>query len=254
MKFTFLGTGTSQGIPVIGCSCPVCRSSDPRDKRFRTAGLLEAENTNIVFDAGPDFRMQMLQWGPSRLDGIFITHEHNDHIAGLDDIRPYNFMQKQPLKVFAMSRVAEALKRKFDYVFESNPYPGCPSIELIEITPGNAVTVGNLVVEPLEVLHGKTPILGYKIAGFVYLTDVKHIPDETVSAITGVEALVISALRHKPHHSHLTLREALKWIINLTPKKAWLTHLSHEMGKYKDIASTLPQNVMLAYDGLSIGS
>ncbi len=252
MKFIFLGTGTSQGIPVIGCKCSCCSSSDPRDKRLRTAGLFQSESANIVFDAGPDFRMQMLQWGPERLDAIFITHEHNDHIAGLDDIRPYNFIQKKALKVYALPRVARALRKRYDYIFHSNPYPGAPSVDLIEILPGIKYSVGDILVEPLRIMHGKFPILGYKIDRFAYLTDVKSIPGETLDTLTDLDVMVISALRHKTHHAHITMEEALIYIRDLKPKRAFLTHLSHEMGKHQDVKSQLPEQVKPGYDGLHI--
>lgn len=252
MKVRFLGTGTSQGIPVIRCTCTVCTSCDERDKRLRCSLLVSSSTTDILIDVGPDLRRQMLLWGPEKLDGIFLTHEHNDHTAGLDDIRPYNFIQKSPLKVYALPRVAKNLKHRFGYVFQKDKYPGAPSVELREMRPYSHLNLGDIRVTAISVLHGKLPILGYRIGSMAYLTDVKTIPEESLLQLQGLKVLIISALRKEPHHSHLTLSEALHYIKRLKPENAFLIHLSHEMGTYEEVQEELPKGVYLAWDGLEI--
>ncbi len=252
MKFTITGTGTSQGIPVIGCTCEVCQSQDPRDKRLRTSGVLYSENTTLVFDTGPDFRQQMLTAGVNKLDAVVFTHAHKDHTAGLDDIRPYNFQTGgKSMDVFADAKTIGQLKLEFAYIFEEKPYPGAPMVDLHEIQD-QPFQVGDMVLEPIPVWHGRLLIRGYRIGKFAYLTDVKSIPDASMLALAGVEILVINALRHEPHHSHLSLSEAIEVAGEIGATQVYFTHISHLLGRHADIAPTLPPGFQLAYDGLTI--
>ncbi len=253
MKITFLGTGTSQGVPVIASDCPVCQSEDPKDKRLRTSAMIEWEQYRYIIDCGPDFRMQMLRENVHHIDGILFTHEHADHTAGLDDIRPLYFKQKQPIPIYALPRVIENLKIRFDYIFkEENRYPGAPRVDEHALEPYQKISLGNKLVEPLAVNHGPLPILGYKIGNMAYITDAKTLPQKTVDALKNIDILIINALHHKPHKMHMNLEESLTMIDKIKPKKAFLTHISHYMGKYIDIVPQLPENVFMAYDGLII--
>jgi phosphoribosyl 1,2-cyclic phosphate phosphodiesterase len=252
LKVTILGTGTSQGIPVIGCSCRVCRSADPRDQRLRVAALLSWDDQHVVIDTGPDFRQQMLRAGPEHLDAVLLTHEHNDHIIGLDDVRPYNFKQGKNMPVYGLPRVVAEVRQRFAYVFAAQRYPGAPLIELHEIAPGEALLIGERPFTPLSVMHGQLPILGFRTGTFAYLTDVKTLPATTLALLQGVRTLVLSALHHRPHHSHLNLAEALELIGIIRPERTFLTHLSHHMGLHAEVEADLPPGVYLAYDGLEI--
>lgn len=251
MKITLLGTGTSQGIPVIGCDCPVCRSSDPHDNRLRTAALFSHNDTNILIDAGPDLRQQMLRAGVRHLDAILLTHEHNDHVIGLDDIRPFNFRSGHPMAVYAQERVAKAVRYRFDYVF-GDPIPGLPRIELHAIDQHTPLNIHGQGVQPIGIMHGRLPILGFRFGELTYLTDMKGIEPEEMEKIVGSRLLVINALRHRPHSTHLSLPEALAFIESIGPGHAWITHISHEMGLAGDVAPNLPAGVSLGYDGLEI--
>jgi phosphoribosyl 1,2-cyclic phosphate phosphodiesterase len=251
IKITFLGTGTSQGIPVINCNHPVCKSNDKHDKRLRVSILVEWNDFVYVVDCGPDFRYQMLRANVTKINGVLLTHEHSDHIAGLDDLRPYSF-QLGAVPIFAQKRVLTNLTNRFDYIFnDENKYPGTPRVEQIEIK-NKPFFIGNLEVIPIELSHGKLKIFGFRFQNFAYLTDVKTISDEEKLKLKNLEVLVISAIRHKPHHSHLNLNEALEIIDELKPKKAYLTHLSHYLGFHSELEKTLPKNVYLAYDELVI--
>jgi phosphoribosyl 1,2-cyclic phosphate phosphodiesterase len=252
LKFvaTFLGTGTSQGVPVIACRCKVCKSKDSRDKRLRTSILLEIDKLNLIVDTGPDFRYQVLRAGLTRLDAILFTHEHRDHLAGLDDVRSYNYVQKSAMPVYGSDRVIEQLKKEFHYVFESN-YPGIPQLQIHEIV--NApFYIEDLEIVPIQVLHHKLPVFGFRIKDFTYVTDANIIPEEEFHKLEGSKVLVINALQKDDHISHFTLNEALRVIERVGPEKAYLTHISHKMGMHEEISEELPPNVMLAYDGLSI--
>ncbi|MBB4117738.1 phosphoribosyl 1,2-cyclic phosphate phosphodiesterase [Mesonia hippocampi] len=251
MKIRFLGTGTSQGIPVIGSNHPVCLSTNPKDKRLRVSVLIEIDSNTYVIDCGPDFRQQMLRHDVKQLDAVLFTHEHNDHVVGLDDVRPFSHKQGE-VTIYAQERVIVDLKKRFAYVFqEKDRYPGAPKIMVNEV--GTAVfKLGNLEVTPIQVLHGKLPILGYRIKDFVYITDAKTIADTELEKLKNVEVLVVNALRREPHHSHFNLSEALAFIEKVKPTKAYLTHISHLMGFHEEVEKELPKNVFLAYDNLTI--
>lgn len=251
MIITFLGTGTSQGVPVIACNCRVCNSIDFKDKRLRSAVHLQTETTSIIIDIGPDFRQQVLREKISNLDAILLTHEHKDHTAGLDDVRSYNFKQHQDMPVYGRKKVLEQVQSEFQYIFNGTKYPGVPRIELKEI--GNSpFTINDLAIEPVEVLHYKLPVFGFKVAGFAYITDAKTISEKEKAKLTGLDVLVLNALQHNAHISHLTLNEALALIEELKPKEAYLTHISHNLGLTRDVEQTLPENIHLAYDGLKL--
>lgn len=251
-KVWFLGTGTSQGIPVIGSNHPVCLSADPRDKRLRVSVWMQWEGGSYVIDCGPDFRQQMLACGCERLDGILFTHEHSDHTAGLDDIRPFFFRQGD-IPIYAHNRVIENLKRRFDYIFtDVDKYPGAPSVAINEVENGQTFNIGGKMVMPIAAHHGKLPVFAYRIGDFAYMTDVKFIDDAEVEKLIGVKVLVVSALRVEPHESHFNLAEALALIDRVKPERAYLTHISHVMGFHAEVADKLPENVYLAYDNLEI--
>ncbi|WP_294822210.1 MBL fold metallo-hydrolase [uncultured Flavobacterium sp.] len=252
MKVWFLGTGTSQGIPVIGCSDPVCHSSDPRDKRLRVSVWIHWEGHSYVIDCGPDFRQQMLASKCPKLDGILYTHEHADHTAGLDDIRPFVFRQGD-IPIYAHQRVISNLRKRFDYVFEEEDrYPGAPSVSVQVVIPGQPFAIGNKTAMPINVKHGSLDIFGYRIGDFAYLTDVKYVEPEETDKLKGLNVLVVSALRHEPHDTHYNLEEALALISLLKPERAYLTHIGHHMGFHAEVQQSLPPNVFLAYDNLEI--
>lgn len=251
MKITLLGTGTSQGVPIVGCSCPVCQSEDPRDNRLRTAAFVEVNGVNILIDAGPDLRMQLLRSKISRVDGILITHEHKDHLAGLDDIRPIYFMMKSAMNIYGLQRVMNVIRKDFDYVFKSDPYPGVPSFSLHNVRD-DAFAVNGVVVQPIHVRHLTLPILGYRIGNMAYITDASFISETELNKLKSLDVLIINALRIKEHYSHFNLEQALNVINMLKPKRAYLTHLSHRIGKYVDLSPQLPEHVYMGYDGLEI--
>ena len=251
MKVTFLGTGTSQGVPVIGCHCEVCMSTDSKDKRLRTSIIVSYNDKNIVIDTGPDFRQQMLRENVQHLDAVLFTHEHKDHIAGMDDIRAFNYKSKSDMPIYATKQVQEGLKKEFHYVFADFKYPGIPQVLLndIDLTP---FQLFGKMITPIEVMHYKLPVTAFRIDNFTYITDANYISDQEKEKIKGTEVLVINALRKEDHISHFTLAQALELIEEINPKKAYLTHISHLLGSHKDISSELPKNVFMAYDGLVI--
>ncbi len=251
MKITFLGTGTSQGVPVIACNCEVCRSLDYRDKRLRVAVHIATEGKSLVIDAGPDFRQQMLRARIHTLDAVIFTHEHKDHTAGLDDVRAYNFHQKKDMPVYGRLQVLDQIKREFAYAFAEIRYPGIPQISLFPIT-NQAFNIDGVAITPIEVLHYKLPVFGYRIGDFTYITDVNFISEEEKQKLRGSKVLVIGALQKEKHLSHFTLSEALQLIEEIAPTKAYLTHISHRMGLHRLVEEELPANVHLAYDGLTV--
>ncbi len=249
MKITFLGTGTSQGVPVIACKCKVCQSENRKDKRLRSSVMLEVDEQTLVIDSGPDFRQQMLRENVQKLHAILITHQHKDHIAGLDDIRAFNYFMNTPMAVYGDERVLSALKREFAYVFEDDKYPGIPEMN-IHLLENKAFNIANTKIIPIQVMHRFLPVFGFRIKDFTYITDANYISEEEKKKIKGSEILVINALRHKKHLSHFTVNEALEIIQEIAPKKAFLTHLSHQIGLHNEIEKQLPPKVSLAYDGL----
>ncbi len=249
MKITFLGTGTSQGVPVIACECGTCLSDDIRDKRLRTSILIEKDGTTLVIDAGPDFRQQMLRENVKRLDAIILTHEHKDHIAGMDDVRAFNYKSQDAIDIFAEERVQKAVRKEYSYVFAEYQYPGIPKMRLNTITD-ELFNVKNITILPLRVFHYRLPVYGFRIGNFAYITDANYIPEETKEKIIGVKYLVINALRKEKHISHFSLREAVDFIREISPRKAFITHISHQMGRHIEMESELPPGIALAEDGL----
>jgi len=249
LKVTFLGTGTSQGVPVIACSCETCQSADPRDKRLRSSVLIQTETRTIIIDTGPDFRTQMLRENVKDLDAVLFTHEHKDHTAGLDDIRSFNYIKQKPMDVYAEPAVIRSLKMEFAYIFAEKKYPGVPQVEIHTIENQN-FQIDGIDIVPIRVMHYKLPILGFRIGDFTYITDANYIPEEEKEKIIGTRYLVIGALRKQKHISHFSLEDALKFIAELSPKRAYITHISHQMGKFEDVQKELPAGVLLAYDGL----
>lgn len=250
MKITFLGTGTSQGVPVIACPCGVCKSNSTKDKRLRSSVLVQTEEATIVIDAGPDFRYQMLREDVKSLDAILITHSHKDHIAGIDDVRSYNYLQKRPMDIYASIRDQEAIKQEFSYAFREHLYPGVPEINLHDIQL--EIMIRETKVEVLPVLHMKMEVYGYRIGDFAYITDTNYIPEDTMVRLLNCKVIVLNALRKEPHVSHYNLDEAVRVLEFLRPEKAYLTHISHLMGLHEDVEKELPGFIRLAYDGLAI--
>lgn len=251
MKITFLGTGTSQGVPVIACECATCLSDDCHDKRLRASLLVETASNTIVIDAGPDFRQQMLSAGVKKLDAILLTHEHKDHIAGMDDLRAFNYKSQSAIDIYAEERVQNAVRKEYEYVFAENRYPGVPKMELHTIAGYNIDLNGDVII-PLRIFHYRLPILGFRIGEMAYITDANYIPEETKEKIIGVKYLVVNALRKEKHISHFSLGEALALIEQVSPRKAYITHIGHQMGRHADVNRDLPVNVTLAWDGLEV--
>ena len=250
MKLTFLGTGTSQGVPVIACHCRVCRSGDIRDSRLRTSALLSIDDRNVLFDIGPDFRQQMLREKVEHIDAILITHAHRDHVAGLDDIRSFNYVQHRKMEVYLNAEARHAIERDYHYIFEPHQYPGLPEANLHTVE--GPFTVGDIPVMPIKAMHKDLPVLGFRIGELAYITDANYIAPEEMAKLQGVKVLVINALRKEKHFSHYCLSEALEIIGKVAPERAFLTHMSHEMGLHAEISAELPAGVQLAYDGLKI--
>ncbi|WP_026462670.1 MBL fold metallo-hydrolase [Adhaeribacter aquaticus] len=251
MIVTFLGTGTSQGVPIIGCDCEVCRSLDFRDKRLRVSVHLEIAGKSIIIDSGPDFRQQVLRERIKHLDALLFTHEHKDHTAGLDDIRAYNFMQHTDMPVYGEERVLNQLKQEFSYIFSEKKYPGIPRVNLQRITT-EPFEMEGIPVTPIRVMHYKLPVLGFRIGNFTYITDANSISEEEKEKIKGSEVVVINALRKEPHISHFSLSEAIDLLTELQPQRAYLTHISHLLGLHREVEEELPDFIHLAYDGLKI--
>ncbi|MDN5199987.1 MBL fold metallo-hydrolase [Fulvivirgaceae bacterium BMA10] len=251
MIVTFLGTGTSQGVPVIGCGCEVCQSLDYRDKRLRTSVHIAVEGKSFVIDSGPDFRQQVLRERIHKLDALIFTHQHKDHTAGMDDVRSYNFKQQKDMPIYAKAEVIEQLKREYAYVFSEVKYPGTPSVEIHEIE-NRPFQIEGVNITPIYVLHYKLPVFGFRIKDFTYITDTNYIDDKEKEKIIGSEVLVLNALQKEKHISHFNLEEAIAMVEELKPKKAYFTHISHKMGTHREASKELPDNMELAYDGLKI--
>lgn len=251
MKIIVLGTGTSTGVPQMGCSCEVCRSSDARDKRLRSSVLMECENgAEILIDCGPDFRQQMLRRTFHRLSGVLITHEHYDHVGGIDDLRPYSVFGDVDL--YADANCAAHLTERLPYCFEEHKYPGVPQIHLNQVVPGKPFEIDGVEIMPLRIMHGRMPILGFRIGNFAYITDMKQCPQETFARLEGIDTLIVNGLRYEPHASHQTIPEAIAFAERIGARHSFITHLSHQAGLHKDIEKNLPENVRVAYDGLEI--
>jgi phosphoribosyl 1,2-cyclic phosphate phosphodiesterase len=251
LKITFLGTGTSQGVPVIGCNCEVCTSLDFRDKRLRSSIHISINKNSYVIDTGPDFRQQVLRESIANLDAVIFTHAHKDHTAGLDDVRAFNFKQGIDMPVYGTVEVHEQLKREFAYAFNKEYYPGVPRLELKEIGTEKFEIKGVEFI-PLPVMHMKLPVLGFRIGNFSYITDANYVPDDTLNKLIGTKTLVLNALQIDKHISHFNLEEAIAMVAQINPEKAYFTHISHKLGQHKQIEKRLPENVALAYDGLQI--
>jgi phosphoribosyl 1,2-cyclic phosphate phosphodiesterase len=249
LRITFLGTGTSSGVPMIACDCEVCISTDPKDKRLRPSVMIESASTTIVIDTTPDFRYQMLREKVKKIDAILFTHPHKDHIAGLDDVRAFNFFLKKKMEVYANSLTEEALKREFGYAFADKKYPGIPEINLNTITL-DPFQIGDIPIIPVQVWHLKMPVYGFRFGKFTYITDANKIDDEEKKKVSGSEVIVLNALRKQSHVSHFNLGEAIDMVGQLRAKKAYFTHISHQLGLHKLIQGELPENIFLAYDGL----
>jgi phosphoribosyl 1,2-cyclic phosphate phosphodiesterase len=251
VEITFLGTGTSQGVPVIACDCATCFSEDPHDKRLRTSLLIETRGTTLLFDAGPDFRQQMLREKVKKLDAIILTHEHKDHIAGMDDVRAFNYKSQDAIDIYCEENVREAVRREYEYVFSEKKYPGIPQmrINLIDEKP---FRIKGIEIIPLRIRHMDLEILGFRIGDFAYITDASYVPEKTKEKLFGVKYLVVNALRKQKHISHFSLREAIDFAREISPRKAFLTHISHQMGLYEIVEREMPPGIMLAYDGLKL--
>lgn len=250
MKIRILGSGTSTGVPQVGCHCPVCTSTDPRDSRLRTSALVETDDARILLDCGPDFRAQTLTLPFKRIDGVLVTHEHYDHVGGLDDLRPFCLFGEIP--IYAEPYVARGLCSRMPYCFVDHSYPGVPNIPLKEIIPGEAFKINQTEVIPLRVMHGKLPIVGYRVGRMAYITDMLTMPEESYKLLEGVEVLLVNALRTAPHTTHQNLQEALAVAKRIQAAETYFVHMSHDIGLHKEVEEKLPLHVHLAYDGLEI--
>ena len=251
MVITLLGTGTSSGIPLIGCRCDVCRSLDYRDKRLRVSVYVETQGKCFVIDTGPDFRQQMLRKDITQLDAVIFTHQHKDHTAGLDDVRAFNFLQNKDMPVYGRLQVLEQLKREFEYVFADYRYPGIPRLQLHEIT-NTPFDVLGVTFTPIDVLHHRLPVFGFRIGNFAYLTDVNHIPEAELAKLQNLDVLILGALQRETHISHFNLQQAIDVVSILKPQVTYFTHLSHKMGRHAEVEKELPAHIRLGFDGLKI--
>ena len=252
IKITFLGTGTSQGVPLIGCQCTICKSPHEKDKRLRSSILIESETTTIVIDSGPDFRQQLLRADVQKLDALVFTHSHKDHIAGMDDIRAFNYLQNKAMDVYATDETEQVIRNEFPYIFANLNYPGIPQIILHRIDKENNIQIGDINLQPIEVLHYKMPVLGFRIKDFTYITDANFIDEKELKKVLGSKVLVLNALRREKHISHFTLQEAIALSEHIKPTQTYFTHISHQLGLHNDVENELPNGINLAYDMLSI--
>ncbi|MDZ4757076.1 MAG: MBL fold metallo-hydrolase [Bacteroidota bacterium] len=251
MEITFLGTGTSQGVPIIGCKCKVCTSPDPRDNRLRSSVHIEVGGFDLVIDSGPDFRQQMLRHHINKLDGLIFTHGHKDHVAGLDDIRAYNYIHNKPVDVYADERVERVLRKEFSYIFDDEKYPGVPEIHLHPIN-SEPFYIHQHLITPIEVMHYRLPVLGFRVGDFTYITDANYISEKEIEKIRGSKILVLNALRREKHISHFTLEEAVEMSNRIGVETTYFTHISHQLGIHEEVNKELPENIRLAYDGLVV--
>jgi len=251
VKFTFLGTGTSQGVPIIACQCPICLSSNPKDNRLRSSLLIQTQDGNLVIDSGPDFRQQMLRNKVADLRALLFTHGHKDHTAGMDDIRAFNYILQKPIDIYADKATIQVLKKDFDYAFSDKKYPGVPELEIHEIT-NQRFSIDQTIITPIEVLHYKLPVYGFRINDLTYITDANYISETEKNKIKGSRILVLNALRKEPHISHFSLSEAIALAQEIGAQQTYFTHISHQLGLHDEVQSQLPENIYLAYDGLTI--
>jgi len=252
VKVTFTGTGTSQGVPIIGCKCEVCTSRDKKDKRLRSSVFIEADGVNIVIDTGPDFRYQMLRSKVDKLDAVVFTHSHKDHIAGLDDVRAYNYFQQKAMDVYATEDTQQALRREYAYIFDNIGYPGIPQIDLQTIAGDEPFSVNGVEIIPIKVLHYKMEVLGFRVKDFTYITDANYIAPQEIEKIKGSKVVVLNALRHTEHVSHYTLAEAMEIAREIGASDTYFTHISHQLGLHQETDSHLPNGMHLAYDCLTL--
>lgn len=252
IRITFLGTGTSQGVPVIACNCKVCNSNDPRDKRLRCAILIESATTTVAIDIGPDFRYQMLRAGVKKLDAVVITHEHRDHVGGLDEVRAFNFVQQKHMDIYCTPHVEQQLNQQFSYVFSAVKYPGAPEINIVNIDSKSSFTIGDIEFNPIEVMHYKLPVMGFRIGNFTYITDANFISDHELEKIKGTEVMVLNALHHDDHISHFTVQQAIEVMNKIKPSKGIFIHMSHRLGLHEEEEKKLPEYIRFAYDGMQI--
>ena len=251
IQITLLGTGTSQGVPVIACPCEVCHSTDPHDRRLRSSVCIETQGKVLVIDTGPDFRYQMLRAGIRHLDAIMFTHNHKDHTAGMDDIRAFNYFQQAPMDIYAEEYVQRSIEQEYPYIFEADPYPGVPTVRMHTIT-SSPFDIDGIPITPIRAMHYKLPVLGYRIGPFAYITDANWVSPEEIAKLEGVTCLVVNALRKEPHLSHFCLSEAVALIQASRVPRAYLTHVSHQMGLHREVEALLPDHIRIAYDGLKI--
>jgi phosphoribosyl 1,2-cyclic phosphate phosphodiesterase len=251
LKVTFLGTGTSQGVPIIGCTCAVCTSKAKEDNRLRSSIFVETDTVNFIIDTGPDFRQQMLRMGPKRMDAVVFTHSHKDHISGFDDIRAFNFIQKAKMDVYLEDPVMLAIKRDFFYMFEEIKYPGIPEADF-HIINNHPFKIKNLEITPIRVHHYRMPVLGFRVGNFTYITDANSISEAEIEKIRGSEVLVLNALRRETHISHFSFEEAIAMAVKIGAKQTYFTHISHQLGLHEDVNRELPAAIRLAYDGLEL--
>ncbi len=252
MKITFLGTGTSQGVPVIACHCAICQSLNPKDKRLRTSILIQTDKTTIAIDSGPDFRQQMLRSHVEKLDAIIYTHGHKDHVAGLDDVRAYNHLQNKAMNIYADLQTQNNIKKEFSYIFENQHYPGIPKVNIHTIKPNMKFQINEIEFETIDVLHYKLPVLGFRFNDFTYITDANYISDKELQKISHSKYLVLNALRQEPHISHFSLSEAIEIAQKAQAEQTYFTHISHQLGLHDEVEKNLPKNIKLAYDLLSL--